>query len=411
MDVSPTPAADAFLVADPQFAPDITFLDRNNVRQTLSKDSPIAGRKLAKVTFTHEVRSNGNTAGTTAPRLGRLLEACGMVETARTLPATCIRKTQYGLTNVVTNSTFACTVGMTQPIRRRLTITVTNATGPVCSITAPAEGNLPAINMVTQTMTTAVAKAVVDTAATAIATITPTWVTAPSLNDVFFVDLEPIGYVYTPTSGAVESLTLYLYLPDDSGNSILHIMTGARGTWTMTAQGGNFATFQFSFTGSYVPVTGPTTPTGVVYETQKPPQVELAGMKVFGADHVPVTTLKAAQYTLDIANDVQIREDVNAGDAYAGAMIVDRKPAMGMDPETVLESTFGFWANLVSAQSLEWSARVGTVRGNTVIFSSENINTNGLAYANRASIRTYDFKAACSAVSSAGDDELSITFC
>ena len=81
VDPVPVPADDALLVADPDFTADITVIERNFARQSLSPLPIATGRKLAQMTFTAEVRGTGDATGVTAPRLGRLLRACAFSET------------------------------------------------------------------------------------------------------------------------------------------------------------------------------------------------------------------------------------------------------------------------------------------------------------------------------------------
>ena len=88
VDPIPDPATDAFLVADPDFSVDITEIIRNFARNSLSPLPVAAGRKIASMTFVHEVRSNGSFDGSTPPRLGVLLRACGFAETAITTNGT-----------------------------------------------------------------------------------------------------------------------------------------------------------------------------------------------------------------------------------------------------------------------------------------------------------------------------------
>lgn len=85
VDPSPSAALDAFLVEAPEFTMEPNILRRNYVRQSISPLSARVGRKLAKIKFVHEVRGNnvqnsGQIAD--APRLGRLLRACGFAQTA-----------------------------------------------------------------------------------------------------------------------------------------------------------------------------------------------------------------------------------------------------------------------------------------------------------------------------------------
>ena len=88
------PNTDAVLVEDPMYSIDPSVLERNFVRKSISVLPHAIGRKLAKITFTTEVRGNGKLQSgllADAPLLGRLFRACSMSQTliaaaAATLP-------------------------------------------------------------------------------------------------------------------------------------------------------------------------------------------------------------------------------------------------------------------------------------------------------------------------------------
>jgi hypothetical protein len=244
--------------------------------------------------------------------------------------------------------------------------------------------------------------------------ITPTFGTDdPTIGDIYLFDIIPVGYSYLPESDNIPSITLYMYFPDDTGESLLHKMTGSRGTFTMEANANDFARFNFTFTGSFVTVTDETTPVGTVFETQKPRQVEQAALSICETDNVPyeiVNNLCASQYTIDIANEVTPRECVNEPNSFQGSIITGRAPVVGFDPEAVLESVNPFWAQLENSTSLDFRAKIGVTKGNLVIFQGGNTVMSSLGYTNRNSIRAYDVQAALAAVSGDGDDELRIHF-
>lgn len=79
--VDPTPAAanDAFLVADVNYTLDVQQNERNIYTSSLSKEPTVPGRKIANLTFSHELKGSG-VAGT-APKIGVLLRGCGFAET------------------------------------------------------------------------------------------------------------------------------------------------------------------------------------------------------------------------------------------------------------------------------------------------------------------------------------------
>ena len=82
-DSNPTAANDALLVSEPAYTIDPNVLERDYVRASLSPTPVRIGRKLAGMTFTVELRSNGDTdSGQDADRakLGVLLRGCAFRE-------------------------------------------------------------------------------------------------------------------------------------------------------------------------------------------------------------------------------------------------------------------------------------------------------------------------------------------
>ena len=77
--------ADGVLVADPNYVVEPNVLERNFTRDSLSPQAHIVGRKLSKMEFQTELRSNGaaqsGIAGD-APILARLFRACGSLPLA-----------------------------------------------------------------------------------------------------------------------------------------------------------------------------------------------------------------------------------------------------------------------------------------------------------------------------------------
>lgn len=85
VDPVPTPSLDAFLVGDPDYSIDPNVLERNFTRNDLSPLGVVIGRKVASMTFTHEIRGNGlQQSGVLAdaPKITRLIRACGYAITA-----------------------------------------------------------------------------------------------------------------------------------------------------------------------------------------------------------------------------------------------------------------------------------------------------------------------------------------
>lgn len=412
VDSSPTPASDSFLVEDPMFDPDIAMIERTVVLPSLSHLAPIAGRKLGKVTFGHEVKSNGNTLGTVEPRLGRLLRACGMQATQINTAALTLEQ-ELPNTGNLGNISWVVSTAYAQAVRRTVFIEVVNVSPIRVRVFGDEEGILPAFDTGTAdiTITNNVAFSVHDNLGNLVVGLTPEVGSAGvHLGDVYQMNFRPLGWAYKPQTDLMDSITLYLYYPDDSGQSLLHKLTGARGNVQLDAQGGSFGKLTFTFTGSYQTVTDVSFPgTQAVYETTKPPQVELANL-IVTQNNVDAADLYVAKFTFEPGNDVKPREDVNNPNSYAGVLIVDRKPVIGFDPEAAMESRFPFWGNIQTAAPLAFRASIGTVQGNIFSLFAENISETALKYQNRQSVRAYEVKATCSAVSFYGNDEWEIYF-
>lgn len=418
-DPIPTNLLDAILVAEPDFVPDITQLQRDNVRTTFSNDAPVSGRKIGSMTFSHEVRNNGNTDASVSPILGRLLRACAMSETEVNLAAECL--VNFDSSNASDSLTFACSTipvdAYTMMRRIRVEITTGGQSGAVvAAITAKGISDAVEIRLAdTDEITIVEAQEILvhDVDGTQLFGITPTFGTDEiEAGDIYLFDILPPGYSYLPESDNLASITLYMYLPDDSGESLLHKLTGGRGTFVMEANANDFARFNFTFTGTFVTVVDITTPSGTIFETQKPRQVEQAALSICenSAPFEIVNDLCASQYSIDIANEVVPRECINEPNSFQGSLIVGREPVVGFDPEAVLEAVNPFWAQLENSTQLDFRAKIGITKGNIVIFQGGNTVLSNLGYSNRNSIRSYDVAAALSAVSGDGDDELRIHF-
>lgn len=81
VDAVPTAALDSILVSDPEFSVDPNVLEREFVSQDLSPFEHIIGRKLASISFTTELKSNGlaqqGDVVVNQPKLARLMQGCG----------------------------------------------------------------------------------------------------------------------------------------------------------------------------------------------------------------------------------------------------------------------------------------------------------------------------------------------
>jgi hypothetical protein len=433
-DPTTTSSTDNFLVIEPDINADVTVLDRQNSRIHFSPLPGSVGRKIATLTFQHEVRGSGNhvaASGGSVPDLDVLLRACGMSAgtalTASNLligpvsgsPAVPINEPTGDVTFAKTG-TFAGTLPRVFVIECSLGGISGTATFDIYSpaIGVVGQPGYQAEILTTDEIITKSTPFVLGETAS----VTPSvWTVDPEVGDTYAFFCTPPGYQYTPISSAFESASFHLYFGlDANGDGNKHIMTGARGTFSCEGTSGNYAMFSFTFTGDYQNPTTAATPTNMVYEATVPPQVELAATAIIGgqdtdttsAATVHETALCAQNFTFDIGNEVVSRDCINELNGLAGSEIVGRNPTATFNPEIELEGDYPFWGNLSSGDRCAFSLRVGYVPGNIMAFWAPYAQFTGLVYTDRNNIRAYDItmRLATSDTTN-GDDEMYLIFC
>lgn len=412
-------ASDAFEVINPDFTPDITAQRREVVANDISPFESLVTRKVGRMTFSLEVKSNGNTAATLAPRIGRLLKACGFSETQITTAAECVFRTVANPGNTGDLNFYGSSTAYQGGVYLKIKCTIVTGGGSgvcVASFEAPAEataatGGLAEISM-TDTdnviLTNGSQLTLHDNAGNPIVSITPDFQSNnPVAGDVYWIHVRPIGYLYMPKSDNVSSLTIDIQYPDDSGQSIRHRLTGARGTVSVNAQVGQFPTFDFEFTGTYNDQVDEATLTGT-FEDQDPTQVQYAALAIAQRYGAKETNLCASSWSIDMANEIAIRDCINELNASEGAFLTARAPSVTYDPEAVLAAVEPIWSYLENGTSVEWWVRHGTVNGNIVLFHAPNQQITNIAYADRNSIRVFNIDGSLARLD--GNDELQILF-
>jgi hypothetical protein len=224
--------------------------------------------------------------------------------------------------------------------------------------------------------------------------ITPEWTGSLAVGTRWTVWALPKGLRLDPVSDGFESLTLVLNM-----DGVEHKMLGSLGTFSITAEAGNYARIEWEFQGTFVdPIDKPLPIAN--YEKSLPSQVELARLRV-DQDYVIVNAFNYTQ-----ANDIQVRPDVSSKEGYVGTRIVSRAPEGGIDPEAELVASHDFWGKMGQAERMTFQMRCGTEPGNTVWFLSPSVQYTGLTYQDRNGIRTYDAQLRFSRV--LGNDEMTI---
>ena len=230
------------------------------------------------------------------------------------------------------------------------------------------------------------------------AQVTPDVTGTVNAGDVFSIDVLQAGWHYEPVSESFESMTFYVFY-----DGLMHKITGCRGTFSVSAESGGYATASFTFTGQYFdPITKALPTSTLVLESSEPQQVELAQFALGSYSAC------AQSFSFDLANTVTPRTCINAKDGFEGVRITSRAPTGGVNPEAVLPTEFATWRNASEGNSLYFEARVGTTAGNIVKFEAPAAQISAAPYGDRDGDRTYDLSLRLAGATPAGNDELRI---
>lgn len=497
-----TPSAyltDAMLVSNLDIATNADALERPNYSPSLSKDATGIGRVTAQLTFQTEYRASGVVG--VAPRIGRLMKACGMQETVipagagsqignpsagplnasapiaaiiaglskTAAPTKCFDYYRVTVTTggapaaakfLVTGAGFPDndTVTLNSTIHSYATSSILGTvvvSGPIAdpvftfagtfvandfveifvggvrfyyqvaqgdTVTTIATafktllladgrftGTANAAGVLTVNLTAATdeiastATAQVITLGQSGAQITiPVWTGTLVAGEYFEVFLRRAAVRYDPISDASSSVSFYIFL-----DGSLYRMYGARGTFTIEGAAATYPMMSWTFTGIYVDPVDMPLPTNLVFEQSKPWKVELSQLAVYG-----LPSAVASRFSFDAGNEVTIKDNINASEAYDEISITDRTPTAGCDPEAVKPSVFSPWARMRREDQTKFGVAVG-VRGgagNLIYLTARRASYTGAPFANRNKIRAHNYGFRLARVSGVGDDEYSFEF-
>lgn len=202
---------------------------------------------------------------------------------------------------------------------------------------------------------------------------------------------------YKPTSSNLKSCTLYIYVDGKR-----HIVTGAVGTFKVTATAGSQAMLEFTMTGMYADPTDTSLVSPTFESTvDSVPLVKSAGLTLNSVD------LVVNEFTLDMGNNVVPRPSVNAAYAIAGFHITDRQPVATIDPESELIATYDYRSDVLDTPR-NLHLTVGSTAGNTCYLEVPSFNTTDIEYGDRDQTLIEVITGQCAADTDAGDDELTI---
>jgi hypothetical protein len=397
-DAAPVVALNSILVQDPGYDVDVNVIERPYARPDLSRFKNRMGRKLGQMTFTVDLQGNGKVQSgdlSDAPKLATLLQGCGFALSE--LSGT----NQIG--NVVPGEGNEGSVGwtkggsptVTQPVLYELVCTTAGTSGTAAfSI----KSKNPSVDPLDTTITLTNAQAV--ELGNSGAEIVPTISGAAALGDRYHVLVVPVGLQAVPVSDSFKSLTLYLYC-----DGLLHKITGAMGTFSITAEAGETGTVEFTFTGNHITPVDTAFPSipASVFEPQHAPLIENSLLTLNGN-----TSLVPGGFSFEQSNNVNPRVDANAPEGFNGVRIGSRAPAGSFSPEVELEASHPFWSTFEDSLAQHFMARVGAVAGNQIILEAPRAQAQSIGAGDRDGLRTYEL--ALSFYRNLGNDEIRFIF-
>jgi hypothetical protein len=204
---------------------------------------------------------------------------------------------------------------------------------------------------------------------------------------------------YAPVSSSFGSSTIVY-----NSDGLNHVLTGCRGSFSISAEVGQIPTLSFSMVGVYNSPTD-VSPVSASYTSQATPLVFRQGntsaFSVFSYSGL------LQSFEFDLANSTVYRQLVgsNAGEV----LITDRKPAGSVMIEAPTIATKDFFAIALASATGGLSFTHGTTAGNRVVFSSPQTDITTPAYGEQDGVRMLSLPYV-SVPTTAGSDEFSLAF-
>lgn len=414
-DTLPTfvPATDSILAMNPDYQAQFQVIQRPIMRPTQSPYPRRVGQKMARLSFATEVAGNDKVKSGIigdAPRITRMLRACGYAGTARAAAwaSTPVRLDTLAAAPTVTLVT-AGTLAPTVPVTYVIEVSTGGASGVAKIDVCATDSTLDAGPASTGRWTGANAVTLTSGSPATIGskglTVAFTWTGSLVVGQRWVVAVLPKGVSYVPTSTPTESLAAEAYF-----DGIRHRISGAFGTFRMVADAGDIARFEWNFMGRYYDPTDTVIP-AATYEDMDPPIFETAHISVgaYGAGKMGYNPI-AKSVTFDQNNRVVLRESANHADGMLGYRIAGRDPQGGFDPEIELLADNDFWGALSNSPLLPLTYRVGNTVGNSLFCMFPMAQYTGLTYRDRDNIRVHDAGLGYASRGTVGDDEAMFFF-
>lgn len=362
-DAVPTAAENAVLINEGvDLTPQADRVDRTILRDTFSPAGSAIGSRTQDLSFQTEARGGGLNGDSKPlpPDYAPALLACGM-QAAEVMRLSLAAPAAFVAGETITGGTSAATAAI-EYVERDALIVVRMTNGEF----QPAE---------TVTGDTSAATA-------GLSAIVP-------------------GLMYRPITArpaAQVSDSIHYYK-----DSLLHRVVGARGSWSLDAQVGKFATFDFKFSGIWTDPIDQVMP-GLALTNLTGPQLLGADLQV--GNYVPVfTALK-----VDLGNKIEKRQDANSLEGVIGQIISSRSPTGTLDPEAdklANHNPWSYWRDASARQRI--NCTIGDTPGNRLVVHMGSTQLTDLKYGDRVGLAVYNMSfTPCQ--ERTGDDEIRLVY-
>jgi hypothetical protein len=203
---------------------------------------------------------------------------------------------------------------------------------------------------------------------------------------------------YTPLSATFPSATLYYF-----NDGIRHKLTGARGSFSLTAEVGQIPTLSFTFMGIYN-APGDVTPPSTTYNDQADPVIFKAGNTSGFQLFSYAGCLQSVN--MDLSNEMVYRELINCAKQV---MITNRAPNGTVVIEAPNIADHDYFADAIGSDTGNLIFQHGQTAGNIVTFSSPQTDLGSPTYSDQDGVQMLNLPFIATPTD-AGNDELEIEF-
>tara|TARA_A100000172_G_scaffold7962_1_gene4395 strand:+ start:965 stop:1906 length:942 start_codon:yes stop_codon:yes gene_type:complete len=202
---------------------------------------------------------------------------------------------------------------------------------------------------------------------------------------------------YAPVSASFSSCTILCFY-----DGTRHVLTGCRGTATITMAAGQFASLQFEFTGIYNDPDS-TAMSGTFTVANQAAALEVNNTNITTATLHGATSQRIESFDLALNNEVSYKETVSSKEV----LIVDRVPGGTAVIEAPVRSSTDYFQRAKDTATANSQIVLGATAGNIVTVNVPQTDITGITYGDTAGVRSLNLPYLAKPTT-AGNNELSI---